>query len=340
MQTNEVQNLGRGDAIIANVNDSFRRRFVRRRTKLSHKDVIMGTRSKQTNGSERARKPNSRKHIDRAPDTNGESPEASMSVESLMKLGAAEFGEFSRLDEEAMGLARRSTIAFFRAGRAWSLAKGKVSDRTWGKLLDKHNIPRSSAWEAIELFNRAEQEEAISGMTRAAALKKFDIRQPKKASATSAANNVPDRTDQDDDEPAEADSEEQDERGAADEDEVEDENEVEDDDEVEDEDEEADDDADEDEVEDEDDDADEDEVESDEDEVENDEDESDEDADQAQPSSPLEAMDEVLAWLDTVDRAIAEIDLDLDHDEFLEKVQQAQDRLVAIRDSVVVAQSR
>ena len=51
-------------------------------------------------------------------------------------------------------------------------------------------------------------------------------------------------------------------------------------------------------------------------------------------------MDQVLAWLDTVDRAVAAIDLDLDHDEFLEKLQQAQDRLVAIRDSVEVAESR
>jgi hypothetical protein len=47
--------------------------------------------------------------------------------------------------------------------------------RKWTQWQKDHKVSVTSAWQAIELYNTAGAEEAISGLTRTQALKKFDI---------------------------------------------------------------------------------------------------------------------------------------------------------------------
>lgn len=271
--------------------------------------------------TERARKPNSGEHIDRTPDAHGKVPEASMSVDALMKRGAAEFDKFNRLS-------RRSTLAFFLAGFALSLAKAKVTDRTWGKVLARYNIPASTAWEAIELFERAKNEEEIRDLTVADALKKFGIRRPKEAAAAAATVNEPGLSDREADEPTDGDLDAEDEREiprksgrktrpieAGDD---------------------RDDDDDDDETDDDEEDLDPDEESAADDEEDDDvAGESDEAGEQAEAHSPLEAMDHALAWLGNVEDEIDETNLDDDSvEKLLVKIQDAEVRLARLREAV------
>ncbi len=81
----------------------------------------------------------------------------------------------SRLNEASI-LARRSTAQTYRAGRALSLAKNKLKTlKAWGKWQQEHDLPRTSVWEAVELFRKAPSEEAIEHLTPQKAKEQFGI---------------------------------------------------------------------------------------------------------------------------------------------------------------------
>lgn len=68
-------------------------------------------------------------------------------------------------------------VSIFQAGLALRLSRDQFKkERAWGKWLKEHGIPRTSAWEAIQLFEKAKTEESVANMTRSQALKKFDVR--------------------------------------------------------------------------------------------------------------------------------------------------------------------
>lgn len=80
---------------------------------------------------------------------------------------------------EAGVLSRKCTVAVFRAGRALSLAQAKLKETNgwgaWGAWLENHRICRTSAWESIQLFERAGSEGAIANMTISEAKRKLGI---------------------------------------------------------------------------------------------------------------------------------------------------------------------
>lgn len=107
-----------------------------------------------------------------------------LSLEELGAMAAREIGEGRQLQAEAVGLSRRSTAAFYRAGRTLWCARKKLKGkgkRAWTKWQKAHGIPVTSAWQAIRLYEEAEGEEAVVGLTRTQALKKYGITKPKKA---------------------------------------------------------------------------------------------------------------------------------------------------------------
>lgn len=118
--------------------------------------------------------------------TREESGLAALEVLSLDELGAIaarEIGEGLQLQAEAVGLSRRSTSAFYRAGRTLWCARKKLKGkgkRGWTRWQKANGIPTTSAWQAIRLYEEAEGEEAVAGLTRTQALKKYGITKPKK----------------------------------------------------------------------------------------------------------------------------------------------------------------
>ena len=82
------------------------------------------------------------------------------------------------------------TTSIFQAGRALRLARDYFKEtRDWGNWLKQHRIPRTSAWESIELFEKAKTEEAVANLTRNEALKKFGIRKIRGKPRSAGAGN-------------------------------------------------------------------------------------------------------------------------------------------------------
>lgn len=109
-----------------------------------------------------------------------ELPDDSWHFDRLMAFGAAAVTESGRLLSEATCLSRRSTVQIYRAGRALSFARTKLPPgQTWGASLKTHNIPRTNAWEAMQLFQRAASEEDVASLTPTEAKHKYGVTQPK-----------------------------------------------------------------------------------------------------------------------------------------------------------------
>ena len=80
----------------------------------------------------------------------------------------------TRLDK-IQQLGRRTAVETHRLGHALSIAQQKTKPfGQWSKWLAKHEIPRTTAWEAIRLFESASEEE-ISQLTITEAKVKFGI---------------------------------------------------------------------------------------------------------------------------------------------------------------------
>src|SRR5207248_903675 len=104
---------------------------------------------------------------------------------SLMELGQfarEEFGVYRKW-RRAKQSAHKATAAIFRLGRWLSQAHTHLLDAgrgEWTAFLAENEIPRTTAWEAEELFRRAKTEEAVSRMTPTEAKRKFKVVPPKK----------------------------------------------------------------------------------------------------------------------------------------------------------------
>ncbi len=85
---------------------------------------------------------------------------------------------------EAGVLARKTTALVFKAGHALSLLRPRFkSAGGWCKFQRDRNLPRTSVWEAIELYERATEqghdEDDVSTMTWTEAKEYFEIAKPK-----------------------------------------------------------------------------------------------------------------------------------------------------------------
>lgn len=109
-------------------------------------------------------------------------PDKSWSLAHLGHFASVGLAEANRLDAEAVCLARKSTVQTFWAGCALTLAKPKVkgAGEKWTEWLKQRNIPRTNAWEAMQLYQRAQKVEAVAKLTLTEAKQQFAITKPPK----------------------------------------------------------------------------------------------------------------------------------------------------------------
>jgi hypothetical protein len=111
-------------------------------------------------------------------------PDDSWNLERLGTYAATGLNEAARLQKEFLQLGRRSTVQIFRSGRALAIAQRKVKSEKWGewgRWLATHNIKRTTAWEAIQLYERAGSEEAIAKLAPSEAKRRHGIGKPPRA---------------------------------------------------------------------------------------------------------------------------------------------------------------
>lgn len=115
-----------------------------------------------------------------------------MSLDQLGMVAAAALGEVRRLQVDAVGLARKSTVMVYRAGRAlWHAKELLKAERSWTSFQKKHGIPISSARQAILLFEKAGSEEEVASLTRTQAYQKYGIIKPKRDKSAQTATTEP-----------------------------------------------------------------------------------------------------------------------------------------------------
>lgn len=101
-------------------------------------------------------------------------PPAECSFDRLMERAVTEIGAANRL-------ARKQTIYIIRAGADLAEARTKLPPGlSWVKALEAANIPRTTAWEAMKLFELAGSEDAVANLTITEAKQKYGITKPKK----------------------------------------------------------------------------------------------------------------------------------------------------------------
>jgi hypothetical protein len=95
--------------------------------------------------------------------------------------------EAARYAAASLGLGRKSVTNVFEAGQLLDEASGILKDeREWCEWQEKYDLPRSTCWEACELFRRAKTPEALEEFTSITQAKKhFGIYKPKKVKPTS-----------------------------------------------------------------------------------------------------------------------------------------------------------
>lgn len=108
-------------------------------------------------------------------------PDDSWDLEQLGRYAATSLNEADRLLRESIQLGRRSTVQIFRSGHALAIARRKVPWGEWGRWLATHHIKRTTAWEAIQLYERAGSEEAIATLAPTEAKRRYGIDKPPRA---------------------------------------------------------------------------------------------------------------------------------------------------------------
>jgi hypothetical protein len=107
---------------------------------------------------------------------------SNLTLNELEALFDRELGESDRLQAESDCLSRRSAVSLLRAGRVLAAIRDRLkSQRKWTEWQKDHKVGVTSAWQAIQLFEKAGSEAAIANLTRTEALIKFNITKPKPA---------------------------------------------------------------------------------------------------------------------------------------------------------------
>jgi hypothetical protein len=103
-------------------------------------------------------------------------PSESWEMDRLTAYAVKGLEQAKALEAEANIVGRKSTVQLFRAGHALHILRGKLKgDGQWCGWLKGHGIPRTNAWEAIQLYVRAKTEEAVAELTPTQAKEKYGI---------------------------------------------------------------------------------------------------------------------------------------------------------------------
>jgi hypothetical protein len=115
---------------------------------------------------------------------------------SLMELGLfarEEIGNYKRWVRKAKKYAFKATLAIFRAGKCLTLAHERLIDEgrgQWTAFLKENDLPRTTAWEAEELFKRAKTEDAVHQLTPTQAKRQFAVVKVKQIQTPSTAKRL------------------------------------------------------------------------------------------------------------------------------------------------------
>lgn len=112
-------------------------------------------------------------------------PASEYELGDLGELASDSLDEYKRLRGEAKAKAVEATLHIFWAGELLAVAAKRLKKQRgcWTAFLKEHQIGRTTAWEAIELFRKAKSGEAISGLTPTEAKRKFGVVRPKRDKA-------------------------------------------------------------------------------------------------------------------------------------------------------------
>jgi hypothetical protein len=126
-------------------------------------------------------------------------PAKSVETDVLLADARKLLTESAQYDTAALSFGRRSAASFFRAGESLDQVIDRMKEeKLWCKALDQHDISRTTAWEAIQLFRRAKTAEAIDGMTLTEAKLAFGVaKPPKKGGNERVATDADDGSDED-----------------------------------------------------------------------------------------------------------------------------------------------
>jgi hypothetical protein len=111
--------------------------------------------------------------------TENAAPDETWEIERLADYAIKGLEQAKVFEVEANLVARKSTVQLFRAGHALHILQEKLKgDSQWCSWLKEHRIPRTNAWEAIQLFIRAKTESAVTDLTPGEAKQKYGISKP------------------------------------------------------------------------------------------------------------------------------------------------------------------
>ena len=84
------------------------------------------------------------------------------------------------MHESIAAIGRTSAVELFRAGRALSIAKGKLKvTKGWEQWLKDNKLPKTTAFEAVKLFTRAKTETAVASMSITTAKIRYGVAKTK-----------------------------------------------------------------------------------------------------------------------------------------------------------------
>src|SRR5262245_45284198 len=96
-------------------------------------------------------------------------PDESWDITALLAYAKGEMAE-------ALSLAKRTTIHYYRAGHALALVPDKLKQtRTWCRWQDDNGLSRTTVHDAIRIYERAGSEAACANLPIMDAFQKFGI---------------------------------------------------------------------------------------------------------------------------------------------------------------------
>lgn len=103
-------------------------------------------------------------------------PNDGWTLERLGAFAANQFTTSGDVEANVGLLVRRSTVAFFRAGHALSLARAKLKETgRWVMWQEAHGLARTTVFEAITLYTNAKTEDAVADLRLSQARKLFGV---------------------------------------------------------------------------------------------------------------------------------------------------------------------
>ena len=103
-------------------------------------------------------------------------PSAEWPTDRLATYARNQIGESGAIEASLGLMARRSTVAFFRAGQALAIARDRLkASNGWEQWLKNHHIPKTTAFEAIKLAENAKDESAVATLALTEAKRRYGV---------------------------------------------------------------------------------------------------------------------------------------------------------------------